>query len=560
MGLGGGGLMGGAANAAIDADDNPMLVIAVVEVDNLSPGDYLKSFEKYKQPIRVKHRWGGQVKLHPETGVSRVIILHQTSNDKPLPSVHRLYDARFKETFATQPADKRAVLDLAEWALEHGLNDKVVEVMKRYLEMDKTSPEAVAFLAIQKELAKPAEQEDPAEWRGKLFAGYKPTSKKDGHYVVIHDGPPEAIEVKTTLDLLEDNFHGFYYWWALRGKVLPVPRQKQVVVLTDKPDAFKRYQTILTAGGVVSDGFFARRENVTVVSRNRLDDTFDALEKFGASWWRVGYDRDLLLTGQTRGAVPNKGVTQEDTDDARMVALVRKALKTEQELGAVSHDASRQLVFASGLLPQNVAAPEWVQFGLGSLFETPAESPWSGVGAPSFYWLPRFKEMQGTRFERTAFETLRHVVTDAYFRAIPPRGTTEATHKAHDASERRARASAWSLTYFLAKENLDGLESYLKELSKMPRDMDLDEAALLGCFARAFKAVDASGKPDDKALADLANRWYSFIGNVTLESEEMRTQIRRFHLELMQQEIERAKQQKGPGGRPGDQGGKGPGA
>ena len=42
-----------------------------------------------------------------------------------------------------------------------------------------------------------------------------------------------------------------------------------------------------------------------------------------------------------------------------------------------------QRSLASGLLPRNVAVPEWLLFGMGSFFETPLQSPWAGIGAPS---------------------------------------------------------------------------------------------------------------------------------------------------------------------------------
>ena len=51
------------------------------------------------------------------------------------------------------------------------------------------------------------------------------------------------------------------------------------------------------------------------------------------------------------------------------------------------------------------------------------------------------------------------------------------------------RASAWALTYFLAQQKLTGLQAYFKELSKMPRDIDLDDKALIACFARAMNCT-----------------------------------------------------------------------
>ena len=65
-----------------------------------------------------------------------------------------------------------------------------------------------------------------------------------------------------------------------------------------------------------------------------------------------------------------------------------------------------------------------------------------------------------------------------------------------------SRATAWSLTNFLIRKRLDGLQRYFKELGQMPRDMALDEETLWLAFARAFNAVDATGQPDLNALRD----------------------------------------------------------
>jgi hypothetical protein len=245
-----------------------------------------------------------------------------------------------------------------------------------------------------------------------------------------------------------------------------------------------------------------------------------------------------------------------------MVALVMKAMTAEQEIGAVSHDATLQLLFTTGLLPRNVAVPEWIQFGMSSFFETPPESPWTTTGAPSFYWLPRFKELRKLqKLEADPAKSLRQVVTDSYFRTIPSKGNTEATQAAFGAAQRKARATAWALAYFLAQEKLDSLERYFKELNKLPRDMELAESLLLECFARAVGAVDRSGKPDDAALSALANRWFAFMDNVSLENEEMAKQIELFHKSMILAERLKETIANTPGaGRPGGGGRFGGGA
>ena len=84
---------------------------------------------------------------------------------------------------------------------------------------------------------------------------------------------------------------------------------------------------------------------------------------------------------------------------------------------------------------------------------------------------------------------------------------------------RKSRATAWSLTYFLAQKKLDGLLHYFKELGRMPRDLELNEDTLLNGFARAFDCVDGTKKVDTRKLSSLADQWYRYIETTPVEPE-----------------------------------------
>ena len=104
------------------------------------------------------------------------------------------------------------------------------------------------------------------------------------------------------------------------------------------------------------------------------------------------------------------------------LALLLKAMEHDSELSSTSHDAARQLLYASGLLPRNVLVPEWIEFGMGSFFETSPGSPWPTTGAVNYEYMTPFKNLQKKhRLERSSLETLRAVVTDRYFRGVPAR-------------------------------------------------------------------------------------------------------------------------------------------
>jgi hypothetical protein len=541
-----GGMMGmmGMMGGAPDVDDVPYFVVAVVEVEPTA-GDLVKKLEP-KDPgqigmAKVKHNLAknGTCTLLSKTDILEVFIIKKDNDRKSLPTVLH----RFEEKFAAYTKDKASaelLLELAEWTLEHGLVDKFPLVMAKLIEADKAHPAAVAYQKVKAELDKPpVRDEEASNWRNKLLSGYKVTEDDTHHYAIVHNSATAGtIEVQSHLDLLENSFRGFYYWFAMKGIALPVPKHRLVAVVTSQEKDFKHFQKILTSSPVVVDGFFARRENLAVMASKRQDDTYEQLEKYWKNFEDKGYRRTDILSGRKGVGYPKEAdLTQPGVvHEARMVALMLKALEREAELATVSHEASRQLVFSTGLLPRNVAAPEWLLFGLGSFFETPLESPWAGIGAPSSYFLPRWHELKAKGFEKKPEDTLTKIVTDAYFRGLPSAVEKDsAAHTAYEHAVRKARTAAWSLTYFLAKQKLEGLQHYFKELGKMPRDIELDDEVLLGCFARAFSAVDANNKVDKAQLAKLAKEWYSYMDNVKFESESTMKQIREIFRKKLQE-------------------------
>jgi hypothetical protein len=71
----------------------------------------------------------------------------------------------------------------------------------------------------------------------------------------------------------------------------------------------------------------------------------------------------------------------------------------------------------------------------------------------------------------------------------------------------------------LHEKKLPELARYTAELSNLPRDLELDEAALQGCFARAFGLSDAKDprRLDARKTSQFADAWFSFMDGVNLE-------------------------------------------
>jgi hypothetical protein len=529
-----------------------MVTAVVIEAEPTTAGNYLRKFEA-SQPVKVRHHWG-EAMLLQDTSISRVVPL-KGANGRPLPSVFKLYEDKHKKVFGGGAPQADDVRELADWCLTVGLMKQFTEVMDRLVELQKTSPVAVAYARVRDELKKPVTQGETSDWLSRLPRDFTAARKPGSHYAVLYGNGATAAEADKALEALEHGLQGFYYWWALRGDVLPVPRQ-EMVALVASPEDFKQYKKGLTPAPVVADALFARREGLTLMSAVRTDDAYDGLKKLSERWWRTGFKRDQVLLGKKGASAIPVGAQLEDIIEAQTMAIALKAMEVDRDRTAATHEATRQLLFATGLLPRNVVVPEWVLFGTAAFFESPLNTPWPSVGAPSFEWLPLFKEYRTTRYERSAADTLQHVITDGYFRAIP-QGSDPASRRGRHGAELRARAAAWSLMYYLAREKREGLLPYFQELSRMPRDMELDNGRLLGAFARAFRCADADGKPDAPQMARLANDWYRYMEHTLLVSEpaqrDMRQAVRQMEMDINSRRRQREARPQGPGGpgRPG---------
>lgn len=532
MMMGSMGMGGSPLGAEEVVDDSPYLVVSVLEVGGLSPAK-VREFKK-GAPLMLQHRWG-KAKFVTKTYFYDAIPL-ELNNGGMLPGLaKRFSDLEGKIKIGTATTDE-VVNGLALWALEHGMLDNFAKVMDKLEETDKSHPAVAAYSKVKADLAKPVSSDDVAgEWKAKLLDGYKITQADGYHFAIIHNSASDALaEVKPQLDRLEKTYKSFYYWWALKGTPLPMPEKRQVAILTEKPEDFRRLHKHLTSSPVMADSFFARREGLSVFSHKRADDSYVTLEKVAKPYWDRSFIRKDLLVGKSLVSGIPKGESPDSGDIPRTYAVLLKALEDEWEANTITHEASRQLIYASGLLPRNVNAPEWVQFGAGAFFEKPLQSPWGGAGGPNAYYLPRFKEYnRAKKYGPGTLETLVSVVTDANFRSLPDKtkphdGESQAAadRRSAELHTRRARAGAWALTYFLMQRERAGLQRFTKELSRMPRDVELDGQVLLAAFAKAFDAQNPDRTVNTAKLKTLADRWINFINEQSLEADAVHKKIR----------------------------------
>ncbi len=164
-----------------------------------------------------------------------VFIIKKDNDHKSLPTVLHRFEKKFAE-YTKDKASAELLLELADWTLEHGLVDKFPLVMAKLIEVDKNHPAAIAYLKVKAELDKPpVKDEEASNWRNHLLSGYKVTEDNTHHYAIIHDSATASrIEVQSHIDLLENSFRGYYYWFAMKGMALPVPKHRLLAVVTSR--------------------------------------------------------------------------------------------------------------------------------------------------------------------------------------------------------------------------------------------------------------------------------------------------------------------------------------
>jgi hypothetical protein len=546
-------------DVVVDPDAIPQYVTVIVQIQPLDKGN-MDNFGRGKFAI-ISHKWGSSYfrdASDDENLWYRAKVIRQ-ANGAPVPHILTQYDEKLKK-LGEKPT-LEAVLDHAQWTLEHGLLAKFTEFMDEAAKEFKDNKIFATYLTVKANLATPLKDSGITPMQLSLQEKFhlKRTTRGDDHYVVYHQSPTDdPIEIKSRLDRLEDNFRSFYYWWALKGISLPMPQERLSTVLTANTNDFEDLRAVLTSSPRVADGFYARGENLSVFSAKPLDENYETLEKRSTPYWAAGFNRTDILKKYDRGGAPPTAKPLERLIPATM-ALLLKTMEQDSERAGTSHDGTRQLIYGAGLLPKNVASPEWIQFGMGSFFETPLGSPWVTTGAPNMEHLLNFRDYKKLKkFEKTPGDTLRKVVTDAYFRdALLLKGG--ALPELKTAVERKARAAAWALTYFLMQQKTDNVPRYYKELSKLPRDVELDADTLLGCFARAFDLVDGSRNIDPRKFDQLANDWFRFVDIATLDFQDEILKIREFVSSIKKEQSADAPPADGPGSTPGAPGTGGPG-
>jgi hypothetical protein len=507
------------AQGEVDPDISSHIVVAIVELKNTIkpvPGSYNTIYE-------ADHYWGrkGRFPLSDKIEYKPVRMLPNIKEYKKIYGKD-LLDAN----------DPSRLVQAATWALCHGLMKEFHNAMTALTKADAKHPAVVNYLRVRADLKRAPDRDDPAtqgilnDLKGEQ---YKVVTSEAGHYGLLtkSDGPQHQAALKRRLARFEEAFESFFYWFALQENAQQpvVPNHRLYAVLVDSREDFQRLHADWGSQPMVADGFTPRRNNLIIVAARRMDENFTTFDKNVQMLFGKIHRDDFVS-----GAVWDRPDAKRDVaaiSGIQVLAVMQKALEEEGEKASISHEATRQLLYASGMLPRLVNVPEWAQFGLASFFDTPHGALYTGVGLPSWSNLVAFKYFRKTNKLGTKSEALIRTISDRNFRdaakfELEQKDVPEKDKKEKQLQDKHdiARGTAWALAYYLLHEKkLPELARYTAELSNLPRDLELDEATLLGCFARAFGLSDAKDprRLDPRKVSQFADAWFSFMDGVNLE-------------------------------------------
>jgi hypothetical protein len=553
----------------------PLWAYAYLELKKRTKPHYATDGKPY---YFIENKWGSNTVIVP-AGVVTAYIQQA--------SIAKEFEKKLK---ALQKEGKSVekLLRLAEWALERGLLSDFAKTMAEVKTLAPTNSVLKAVEQAQASMKPRPDQDDPvAASLIKDFTaeGYRPVRSEAGHYTLLTNVKNAQSDpaIKRRLNFMEDTFQTFFYWLAFKGSPCKVPNYRLVAVLVKEGDSqstkeFENKHLLFDQIPMMADGFTARRDNVVVLSARRTDEAYGTLVRINQQLWSSYKITGVDLLNDKRILTNRKKDLGAKIPRLQTLALLQHAMEEESEYATVTHECMRQLAAASGLIPRNVNAAEWAQFGLASFFETPKRSFYPCRAAANWTQLVAFKYLRhakvGKLKGKDARNVLVKVITDQYFRTayqtLRELGevSTEKNKEARALKLRdrleMARCTSWALTYWLAQNHLDKLLAYYSELSKLPRDLDYNEEVLKAAFGRAFGMLIADPKDkraqilDPQAVDRLANKWFSDMDGLSLDLVDVQQEAITARLRPATGDTGKTRPGTGQGGRPYGPGG-GPG-
>jgi hypothetical protein len=383
----------------------------------------------------------------------------------------------------------------AWWALEHGLIDEAVAMLRSANESDPGLQPVAQLIELLDRLDRPAASPDLASLR-KVLPGGSFSVVENDRLVLLHQH--DEAEAAGRLDLLDRVLTAFFLSFAAQGFPLQVPPEKLVAVwFAEESDYLDYIRKEVGESFLTTRGYYhpTRRVVFFINPRNRGEDRrLEAARKARL----LELDRaEASLSSVPAGARFRFGISGERprildrASASRLVSRLRRDTQREELLrlldrshagsAAAVHEVVHQLVIASGLAPGYDRFPVWLHEGIAMQFEAFRGGRWAGLGSIPAHRLDQWRALP-------------------YPPPIEPILRDEGFGSGYVVDR---YASAWALVWFLRTEQPERFVAFLDRLRNPIGEPSLEPGD------RVLSAFWASFGPD---LDGLRSDWITGLG------------------------------------------------
>ncbi len=362
---------------------------------------------------------------------------------------------------ATRDGRIEAIFAAAWWALENGLTDEAVALLRssRPLAASTRHAPSLKALAMLGNLEAPCPDRPDLD---SIVARLRPerfAEARGDHVVLLYQG--DEAEARRRLEVLERVVTTFALGFAAQGVDLSAPSQK-----------------------LISVWFADRRDHAAFLQRSDAA-AFGDTQGFYHPTLRVVFAHDTRSSEAHRAR--RRAIANRLKDGAPAAEVDRLTLLLDLEwratdLGIAAHETVHQMTVASGLSRRSDDFPAWLHEGLAAQFEVVRGGRWVGVGRINDLRLPDWRSIH------PAPRLAPLLLDDGFARGY----------------RRDSYAEAWALVYFLRKTRPGEFLGYLDRLRNPGLDATSAQDRALLAFRAAFGAdVPALERDWRRFLADL---------------------------------------------------------
>ena len=385
----------------------------------------------------------------------------------------------------------------------HKIPTNIVERIER---SDPTASPARARPTKRRSPRRPAIPADTqAENAASADVGRHAQVKRIAHYSIIHTADRPALD--TAVRVLEKVYQRFFIFFQGKGFTVRQPAHKLVAVLYGSREEYLRHGHRVGIDLSQSGGFYAFEDNTLCLHintggpehRKALADVkayAKRLDRMRRQLSRCPAGARIVVTdshgrSQTMGKSAFRKLLKREESGLGAARRRMRASAVNADISTISHEATHQLCFNSGLLSRNVDVPLWLNEGLATFFESARGGQWRGVGKINPDRLSGYHQAKasGRRLPMSQLLTQRTFMAD----------TAEQNLAAY--------AHVWGLTYFLMHKREAQSISYLKVIRHRQPGRQATPEEELDDFRRAF-GQDVGG---------LETAWRAYMDGLRLD-------------------------------------------